>query len=68
MNGNYSNTLRLAGIAASTNVSQAAALTVNAVPEPSTWALLALSFGAWAFWLLGNRYTKNKLAGRATQR
>jgi hypothetical protein len=49
MNGSYSNSLRLAGIAASTNVSQAAALTVSAVPEPSTYALLLMT-GAGALW------------------
>lgn len=49
MNGNYSNTLRLAGLAASTNVSQAAALTVSAVPEPSTYTLLLMT-GAGALW------------------
>lgn len=49
MNGNYSNTLRLAGIAASTNVSLAAASTLSSVPEPSTYALLLMA-GAGALW------------------
>ena len=61
MNGNYSNFSRLAGIAASTNVSQAAALTVSAVPEPSTWALL-LTAGAGA---LGWRARQKRSGTRA---
>jgi hypothetical protein len=37
--GDYAGALKVAGIASSPNVSEAAAVTVNAVPEPSTWAM-----------------------------
>lgn len=49
MNGYYSNSLTLAGVAASSNVSEAASLTISAIPEPSTCGLLLVA-GAGALW------------------
>jgi hypothetical protein len=37
--GDYAGALKVAGIASSPNVSEAASVTVNAVPEPSTYAM-----------------------------
>jgi hypothetical protein len=50
--GDYAGALKVAGIASSPNVSEAASVTVNAVPEPSTcvMALAGLACGGYSVW------------------
>ncbi|MFM8498377.1 MAG: PEP-CTERM sorting domain-containing protein [Planctomycetia bacterium] len=50
--GDYAGTLKVAGIASSPNVSEAASVSVNAVPEPATYAmaLAGLVCGGFSMW------------------
>ncbi|NBW96708.1 MAG: PEP-CTERM sorting domain-containing protein [Planctomycetia bacterium] len=50
--GDYAGSLKMAGIASSPNVSQAASVSVNAVPEPSTYAmaLAGIACGGYTIW------------------
>ena len=63
VNGDYAGSLKVAGIASSPNVSEAAAVTVATVPEPSTLALAGLGVVVAA--ALSRK--KNGAAGTRTQ-
>jgi hypothetical protein len=55
VNGNYAGTLKVAGIASSPSVSEAAAVSVSAVPEPPTFAMALAGLAGGGYSLLRRR-------------
>jgi hypothetical protein len=55
VNGDYAGTLKVAGIASSPSVSEAAAVSVNAVPEPSTFVMALAGLAGGGYSLLRRR-------------
>jgi len=53
--GDYAGALKVAGIASSPNVSEAAAVSVNAVPEPATLGMAFVALTAGGAWRLRRR-------------
>ena len=55
VNGDYAGALKVAGIASSPSVSEAAAVSVSAVPEPSTFAMVIAGLASGGFTMLRRR-------------
>lgn len=53
--GDYAGALKVAGVASSPSVSEAASVSVNAVPEPATLGMAIVALAAAGVWRLGRR-------------